>query len=293
MSAATGEATAARRAAPPARLPLVLAAAVVLLQVAYPLLDGTALHRLTVVTVVVFCLASVSHAALALGAAAAGRLLLVAGGTSLLAEAVGVATGVPFGEYAYAGTLGPQLLGVPLVVPLAWTMMAYPTLVAARAVTAGAPPHRRRLLTAPLAALGLTAWDLFLDPQMVGQGHWTWAHPDPHLPGMDGIPLTNLAGWLLVSLLVQALLDRTLPEPALPGSGSGSGERQLSPVGPGAVALLLGWTWLGSAVAATFFFDRPAVGAWVLVAMAPLVLPALLRWYPGLVSRRHRAPRPR
>ena len=46
-------------------------------------------------------------------------------------------TGLPFGDYSYAGTLGPELLDVPLVVPLAWTMMAYPVLLAARRLTRG------------------------------------------------------------------------------------------------------------------------------------------------------------
>ena len=35
-------------------------------------------------------------------------------GGGLLAEAVGVHTGFPFGAYAYSGTLGPELLGVPV-----------------------------------------------------------------------------------------------------------------------------------------------------------------------------------
>jgi len=36
----------------------------------------------------------------------------------------------------------------------------------------------RRLLTA-----GLAAWDLFLDPQMVSAGHWTWLDTSPVLTG--------------------------------------------------------------------------------------------------------------
>ena len=48
----------------------------------------------------------------------------VAGGGGLIAEAVGVATGIPFGRYTYTGTLGPEVLGVPVIVPMAWVMMA-------------------------------------------------------------------------------------------------------------------------------------------------------------------------
>ncbi len=79
----------------------VLAAAVVLAQVAYPLTPvGTARDRLTVATVLLFAAASVLHAATSRGARAAVALVVVAGGGGLLAEAVGVATGVPFGRTA-------------------------------------------------------------------------------------------------------------------------------------------------------------------------------------------------
>ena len=87
-------------------------------------------------------------------------------------------TGLPFGDYAYAGTLGPELLDVPLVVPLAWTMMAYPVLLAARRLT-------RRWVPCWSAPTGWPAWDVFLDPQMVGDGHWPGPTPTPALPGID------------------------------------------------------------------------------------------------------------
>jgi hypothetical protein len=74
-----------------------------------------------------------------------------------------VATGFPFGSYAYSPALGPRLLGVPVVIPLAWTWMAWPAwLVAGRLVTG--------VFRVPLAGLTLAAWDLFLDPQWSPRG---------------------------------------------------------------------------------------------------------------------------
>ena len=245
-------------------VPGVLAAGAVLAQIAYPLLDapGPASNWLTAITiasVLLFCAASVTHAGLTLGARAAATLLVVAGGIGLVAESVGVSTGSPFGEYAYAGTLGPQLLGVPLLVPLAWTMMAYPTLLAGR-LLAG----RRSWAAVPLAAWALASWDLFLDPQMVDAGHWTWAFGEPGLPGVDGIPLTNFAGWLLVALVIQAALHALLPR-----HGSGS---------TAVPFVLLAWTWLGSTLANAVFFGRPAVALWGGAALGLVVGPALLAW---------------
>ena len=161
------------------------------------------------------------------------------------------------------GMILPAVTGIaPVLVPLAWTMMAYPTLLAGRRLAG----LRRGSWAAPaLAAWLLAAWDVYLDPQMVAAGHWTWAFPDPGLPGVDGIPLTNFAGWLLVALVMQATLHRLLP-PTLPHAD---------------VAVpfaLLAWTWLGSALANAAFFDRPGVAAWGLGAMGVVAGPALARW---------------
>ena len=60
-------------------------------------------------------------------------------------EAVGLATGFPYGSYTYSDALGPTLLGVPFLVPLAWLMMAWPSWVLAERLArpvrpaAGAP----------------------------------------------------------------------------------------------------------------------------------------------------------
>ncbi|HSP38985.1 MAG TPA: carotenoid biosynthesis protein, partial [Frankiaceae bacterium] len=171
----------------PQWLPATFAVATVLAQIAYPLTSGDARDVLTVLTVLLFAAASVTAAWQAGGRRFAGRLLLVTVGVGFVAEAVGVATGVPFGSYSYAGSLGPRLLGVPVIIPLAWTMMAYPALVVARRCAAGAAAR------IAVGALALASWDVFLDPQMVHAGHWHFNSGNG--PTMTGIPLVNFAGW--------------------------------------------------------------------------------------------------
>jgi carotene biosynthesis associated membrane protein len=224
-------------------------------QMIFPFTDGGT-RTLTILSVLMLATASVVHAAVTRGAAAVTALLVVAGGGGLLAEAVGVRTGVPFGSYAYAGTLGPQLLGVPAVVPLAWLMMAYPALLVGRRLARG-----RRAAVPFVAAWALTSWDVFLDPQMVDAGHWTWENPTPSLPGVEDIPLTNFAGWLLVSLVMCALLDRLIARPSQDAPDDGL-----------PVTIFL-WTYASSVLAHLAFFGRPPVALVGALVMGVVAIP--------------------
>lgn len=213
-----------------------LVAVAILVQIMYPLTPEAWRTEVTVTSVVVFFVAAVADTARVHGVSGALTLLGVAGGGGLAAEAVGVATGWPFGAYSYTGTLGPEIVGVPAVVPMAWVMMAWPALVVARTLA------RRPLAVIALGAAALTAWDLFLDPQMVDAGHWIWANPDPGLPLIADVPLTNYAGWLLVSTAMMAVLHTALP-------------RHDEPSAPAAALYL--WVYFSSVLAHLVFFGLP------------------------------------
>jgi uncharacterized membrane protein len=260
---------------------LVLGVAAVLAQITYPLLHGEALRAATIGAVLFFTAASLTHAVAWWGLRAGAAVLVTAGAIGLAAEAVGVATGVPFGRYAYAGTLGPQVLGVPVLVPLAWTMMAYPALLLGRRLAGRTAEGRaRRVRVALLGGATLAAWDLFLDPQMVAAGHWTWAEPRPSLPGVQVVPLTNAVGWLLVGVVLVAALDRVLP--ASPPDVA----REALP------AALLAWTWLGSTLANLAFFHRPWVALYGGVGLGLLVAPYLRSLLTDARAAHDRRPRP-
>jgi len=243
---------------------VALAAAGVLLQVAYPLLSGEALRASTIGSVVLLATAAVVHAAVVRGGLWAAAMALTFGGLGLLVESVGTSSGFPFGAYSYTGTLGVEVADVPVLVPLAWVMLGYPAYLAGQALAG----RRWGWL---VGAWTLSAWDLFLDPQMVEAGHWVWDNPDPGLPGVDGIPLTNYAGWLLASTVmmlvmtaVSALAERrrTLPSP-------GRLPHDLVPAG------VLAWTYASQVLANVVFFGRPAVAAWGGLLMGLAVIPYL------------------
>ncbi len=178
---------------------------VVVSQIVYPLVGGESRRLLTIATVCLGFTAATVHAALTRGAAAALALVLVTAGGGLLVEAAGTATGWPFGAYAYAGSLGPSVFEVPWVIPLAWTMMAWPAWLVGGWLARGRLPAR-----IAVAGWALASWDVFLDPQMVDAGHWAWTGGGAALPGVPRIPLTNYAGWLLVALAMMALLAGVL-----------------------------------------------------------------------------------
>ncbi|MGE2712454.1 carotenoid biosynthesis protein [Mycolicibacterium litorale] len=213
-----------------------LVAVAILVQIAYPLMPDTWRTEVTVTSVVVFFVAAVADAARAHGAPGAAALVAVAGGGGLVAEAVGVATGWPFGHYAYTGTLGPEMFGVPVVVPLAWAMMAWPALVVARTLAV------RTVTVVVLGALALTTWDVFLDPQMVAAGHWTWFGTAVGLPLIPDIPWTNYLGWLIVSLAIMAVLNRVL-------------RKEPAPSAPAAALYL--WVYFSSVLGHAVFFGLP------------------------------------
>ncbi|MBY4575826.1 hypothetical protein ACN94_19950 [Gordonia paraffinivorans] len=264
-----------------------LLVATVGVQIAFPLTGGGTLP-LTVASVTLLTSASVIHLVATRGIASAAALVVVAGGGGLVAEAIGVGTGFPFGTYLYSDSLGWKILGVPVLVPLAWIMMAWPALAVTRRLlrVTRLSAARVRVVTPFVGAYALTAWDVFLDPQMVDQGHWAWRHPTPSLPGVADIPLTNFAGWLLVSFLMIGVLDRLVRADAQADDGV-------------PIATYL-WTYFSSVLAHAVFFGRPTVAVVGALLMGVVALPLLAsvlrhnrphRIESGTVPGRHRAPR--
>lgn len=127
---------------------------------------------------------------------------------SFLFEYVGVKTGWIFGAYHYTNVLDPKLLGtVPVVIPLAYFMVIYPSYMMANLIIRGRPTGQFQdwdliLLTSLLTALVMTAWDLVMDPVMVHDVKaWVWEKGGEYF----GIPFHNFAGWAATTFTVSAL----------------------------------------------------------------------------------------
>jgi uncharacterized membrane protein len=232
--------------------------ALVATEIGYPLTR----HRapLVVATVLLGFGCSVAHAVASRGVRTGAGLVAVTTAGGLLVEIVGVRTGFPFGRYAYTDALGPRLFGVPPVIPLAWTWLAWPAWLAAGRLA------RHPLSRVAVGGLGLAGWDLFLDPQMVREGYWRWAQPRPALPGVRTVPVSNHLGWLGVALVMMALL-------ALVDRSTGRGAADLP-----MLALFL-WTYGSAVLAHAAFLHLAASAAWGALGMGLVAVPlAVTLW---------------
>ena len=143
---------------------------------------------------------------------AIGGLIIIAT-VSFFVEALGVATGLVFGNYYYPdGPLGPLLLGVPPLIQLQYFAMGYGCLMIARSVTSTLNSAARGVtlvVGAIIGAFGMTMLDLASDPRQSTQlGMWVWRDDGPFF----GVPVHNFVGWfvetLIFFLLVQWMLTR-------------------------------------------------------------------------------------
>jgi putative membrane protein len=214
--------------------------AALFLQITYPLLSCEALRVVTIATVYFGAAAMFVHARLAYGWKYIRRYVLISLPFAFFIELIGENTGWPFGTYSYDASLGPQLLGIPIVVPFAWAMMAHPLLIVARRMS--------KTWTFLYGGFALMAWDLFLDPQMVGDGRWKWEVTGSHVPFQPNIPLSNMFGWLLAGIALMAILNFFLPK-----------EQRKYGSSLIAVDIFLAWSWFGGIISNLFFFNRPGV----------------------------------
>jgi len=199
---------------------------------------------------------------------------------SLAFEHVGVRTGLIFGHYHYTAVLDPKLFGtVPLVIPMAYFMVIYPSYMMANLIARSRPVGNPQglsglLLASLLTALIMTAWDLVMDPVMVyGVKAWVWEEGGAYF----GIPFRNFIGWVVTTLTVSVAyrfvsrLDRMPLRPFVRTSKT----FLLLPL-IGYASLCVGTLWVGMP-AETRVIAPFAMGIPLLAALMRLYQPRWLR----------------
>ena len=148
----------------------------------------------------VFVLFALVHCAALAGLRYTALFFAISAIFSYLTEEIGVRTGIIYGAYHYSNLLGVKLGHVPVIIPLAWFMMIYPSWRVAKALMSGVNTHSMPgiIAQASTASLVMTAWDMVMDPSMAVAGNWIWQNGGVYF----GVPRRNYLGWLLTTFLV-------------------------------------------------------------------------------------------
>lgn len=109
------------------------------------------------------------------------------------AEALGVNTGVLFGDYEYGTVLGPKLFGVPFLIATNWVMLCIAAYSISTRVTTNS------YLQAALSASMVTAFDMILEPVAIKYRWWWWQDVS--------VPIYNYVTWFVLAFLFVLMLS--------------------------------------------------------------------------------------
>ena len=123
------------------------------------------------------------------------RLLVFCGfafSVGMVAEIVGVHTGIPFGRYYYTDLLGAKLIQVPVIIGINWLLLTY-------AIGVTMSRHFREGWWQVVAAAAImTGLDMLLERFAIAHHLWVW---------QDGVPpVQNYLSWFVISLVIEAVL---------------------------------------------------------------------------------------
>lgn len=149
---------------------------------------------------IVFVLFSLVHCALLEGQKWTTCFFGISAFISYVMEEISVRTGFIYGHYHYSDMLGPKLGSVPMIIPLAWFMMIYPSWRVAGVLTRAINSDSLlgRSTQALIAAMVMTGWDMVMDPGNTAAGLWVWERGGVYF----GVPRQNYLGWILTTFLI-------------------------------------------------------------------------------------------
>jgi len=105
--------------------------------------------------------------------------------TGFLVEALGVHTGLIFGEYQYGATLGWKVIEIPLVIGANWLALIYSIGVIINRW------QQSNLVKTLLAAAVVVGLDILIEPVATRLDFWSWA--------TISVPLQNYVAWFVIS----------------------------------------------------------------------------------------------
>jgi putative membrane protein len=116
-------------------------------------------------------------------------------------ESLSLRTGFPFGHYYFTGLMGPKVLGLPILLVLAYLGIGYCSWVLALLILGyrDKPLTGARIVAVPfVAGLVMVAWDLSMDAVWSTLDRaWIWRDGG----AFYGVPFSNFLGWFFVAFI--------------------------------------------------------------------------------------------
>jgi len=177
-----------------------------------PLWSGNPAYLLLMFLFVAFMPIVVSHSVTVKGWKRTIAAMVAVYLVTSTAEFLGSNYGYIFGPYHYSNVWNFHVLGVPIVVPIAWETLLIPSFYLSLYLMPTELFGKARTLKQKIVANGLLALtgavivvavDMLLDPICAGIGSWNW-----HVNGtyvdwlLGGEPIMNWIGWMLVGVLI-------------------------------------------------------------------------------------------
>ncbi len=170
--------------------------------------------------------------------------------------AIVIRSGLPYGNLYYTPLLQPQILNVPVLIPLTWLMMLPPAWAVAKLITRKMGGCLLRFVFVLVSGLAFTAWCFYFDPLMVHLGVLEWNPAGAFF----GTPWLNYLGLVLVS----GVITFGISPKRLPG---------------GLLVVVYSLTWLVEFISLLVFWDLPVP------AMVGFVLMGGILLFAGIASR--------
>lgn len=107
-------------------------------------------------------------------------------------EALGVATGILFGSYAYGSPFGFKLFDTPVMIGVNWLFLALSSYGIVQYFT------KNKLLLVLVPPFLMVGLDFLVEPVAMKLGFWGWEN--------DLIPLQNYMMWFVTSLVIHGII---------------------------------------------------------------------------------------
>lgn len=109
--------------------------------------------------------------------------------TGMIAEIIGVNTGIIFGNYWYGENLGIKVWGVPLLIGINWAILTFIIGAISSKIV------KNKIIAIVLGATLMVLFDFIIEPSAPKFDFWYWEN--------EVIPLKNYIDWLLIALIPQ------------------------------------------------------------------------------------------